>query len=126
MSTSAERLGWRGDGSARSWLDDVRPSLAEAAAIGCLAIFLIWLQLGGTRAGGLIAPLVGGTTGEGAEPGMALHALTGLLLAGAVWANIVLVRLLPFRAQVAIVWIELLLLFVAFVGSFDRDLGIWF
>ena len=91
-----------------------------------MAILLIWLQLGGTRIGGLIAPLTGGATGEGAEPGWGLHVLTGLLVAGAVWANIIVLRLLPFRLQVMIVWAELLLLFVAFVNSFNRDFGIWF
>src|SRR5690606_6037815 len=47
-------------------------------------------------------------------------------IAGAVWVNVALVRLLPFRVQVLVVWIELLILFIAFVNSFDRDLGIWF
>src|SRR5690606_34772560 len=72
------------------------------------------------------APLTGGATGEGAEPGWLLHVLTGLLVAGAVWVNIIALRLLPFWLQVLTVWLELLLLFIAFVNSFNRDFGIWF
>jgi len=110
----------------RSWIDDARPSLMEAGAIALLALVLIWLQLGGTRVGGLIAPLTGGATGEGATPGMALHVLTGLLIAGAIWVNVIVLRLLPFWGQVLVVWVELLLVFVSFVASFNRDFGIWF
>ena len=126
MAAAASGTGSREDQPARSWLDAARPSRGEAVAIACLAALLIWLQLGGTRIGGLIGPLTGGATGEGAEPGWVLHVLTGLLVAGAVWANIIVLRLLPFRLQVLIVWAELLLLFVAFVNSFNRDFGIWF
>lgn len=126
MTAAGVPVDRRPDGPARSWLDEARPSLAEAAVVAVLAVVLIWMQLGGTRIGGLIAPLTGGATGPGTAPGLALHALTGLLVAGAVWANIVLLRLMPFWAQVAVVWIELVLVFVAFVSSFDRDFGIWF
>ena len=126
MTAASLRDGPRGTTSARSWLDDAKPSWGEAAAIACLAALLIWMQLGGTRLGGLIAPLTGGTTGPGTEPGFALHALTGLLIAGAVWAYLIVLRLLPFFAQVLVVWVELLVVFIAFVASFNRDFGIWF
>ncbi len=91
-----------------------------------LAIAFIWMGLGDTRIGGLLKPLLGDAVGPGAAPNVAIDILTGILLAGAVWANLVVVRLLPFRFQVALVWIELVLLFVAFVDSFNRDLGVWF
>ncbi len=91
-----------------------------------ITILLVWMELGGTRAGGLVAPLLGGATGEGREVGFGLHLATGILLGGAIWANLILLRLVPFKAQVLIVWIELLLLFTAFVISFDRNLGVWF
>lgn len=126
MTVTTEDGPPRAQFSARAWLEGAKPSGVEAAAIACLAVLLIWMQLGGTRIGGLIAPLTGGATGPGTTPGFALNALTGLLVAGAVWVNIIVLRLLPFRAQVAVVWAELLLLFIAFVGSFDRDFGIWF
>ncbi|WP_024848662.1 amino acid ABC transporter permease [Aminobacter sp. J41] len=116
----------RGDDPARSILERLKPSRAEAIVICCLAVALIWLQLGGTRLGGLIAPLTGGATGPDTEPGFFLHALTGILIAAAVWINLMLLRLLPFKYQVPIVWVELLIVFVAFVSSFDRDFSIWF
>lgn len=84
------------------------------------------MGLAATRAGGLFAPLLGGATGPGTEGGFVLDALTGLLLAGIVTLNFIVLRLLPFRAQVAVFWIELLLLFVLLVASFDRNLGVWF
>lgn len=104
----------------------MKPTPAEAMLVVALAVILSWMGLGGTSVGGLIAPLVGGATGEGTEPGLVLHILTGILIAIAVWVNIALVRLLPFRIQVFIVWAELLLLFFAFVNSFNRDFGVWF
>jgi polar amino acid transport system permease protein len=109
-----------------SWLYDLKPTRADFILVVCLAVVLSWMGLGGTRVGGLFAPLFGGATGPGTEPGPALDILTGVLIAVAVWVNVAIVRLLPFRAQIVVVWIELLLLFVAFVGSFNRDLGVWF
>ena len=84
------------------------------------------MGLADTSAGGLLAPLLGGATGPGTEPGMFLDILTGVLLAGVVLVNILVLRVLPFSIQVAVVWIELLLLFVWLVNSFNRDLGVWF
>src|SRR3546814_11710107 len=46
------------------------------------------------------------------------------MLAGALLANLEFLRLLLFRWQVLVVWGELLLLFYAFVLSFDRDFGV--
>lgn len=109
-----------------SWLYDLKPTRADFILVVCLAVVLSWMGLGGTRVGGLLAPLLGGATGPGTEPGFALDILTGILIAIAVWVNVAIVRLLPFVAQIGVVWIELLLLFVAFVSSFNRDLGVWF
>jgi polar amino acid transport system permease protein len=109
-----------------SWLYDLKPTRADFILVACLAVVLAWMGLGGTRVGGLLAPLLGGATGPGTEPGLALNILTGILIAIVVWVNVAIVRLLPFGAQIGVVWVELLLLFVAFVGSFNRDLGVWF
>ncbi len=84
------------------------------------------MGLGDSRVGGLLAPLLGGAVGPKAEPNFALDIVVGVLLAGALWANVIVLRLLPLRFQIAVVWIELLLLFIAFVNSFNRDLGVWF
>src|SRR5690606_22638592 len=105
---------------------NVRPGALEIGFFLCLAVVLAWLGVGGTRLGGLLAPIVGGAAGPDAEPGLALNILVAVLLSLALWINIAVVRLLPFKAQVAVVWVELVLLFVAFIGSFNRDLGVWF
>jgi polar amino acid transport system permease protein len=111
---------------AESWLARARPSRIEAGAVFLIVVLLVWMGLGGTRAGGLVAPLLGGATGEGQEVGFGLHLATGILLGGAIWANLILLRLVPFKVQVLIVWVELVLLFALFVTSFDRNLGVWF
>lgn len=116
----------RADIPARPILERIKPSRTEVMVIACLAALLIWMQLAGTRIGGLIAPLTGGATGPGTEPGFFLHAVTGLAIAGALWVNLILLRLLPFKFQVPMVWVELLVAFITFVSSFDRDFGIWF
>ena len=86
----------RADIPARPILERIKPSRTEVIVIACLAALLIWMQLAGTRIGGLIAPLTGGATGPGTEPGFFLHAVTGLAIAGALWVNLILLRLLPF------------------------------
>src|SRR5690606_23924505 len=101
-----------------------KASIVEAALMACLAAWFTWMELAGTRVGGLFAPLLGDL--GPAEPGLARNLIVAVLLAGAIWANIAIVRLLPFRPQVIVIWLELLLLFVAFIDSFERDLGIWF
>jgi len=110
----------------RSWVERLSTSPLEAGLILALGVLLALAGVGGTVVGGLVAPLLGGSTGEGAAPGLATNLVAGLLLAGVFWVNLVVLRLLPFGLQVGIVWAELLLVFVAFLGSFDRDLGIWF
>ncbi len=109
-----------------SWLPYLKPTRADIVLVVCLAVLLTWMGLGGTRAGGLLAPLFGGATGPGAQPGFLLNAATGILLAVAIWVNVAIVRVLPFRIQVIVVWIELVILFIAFINSFNRDLSVWF
>src|SRR3546814_20704986 len=48
------------------------------------------------------------------------------MLAGALVLNPEFLRLLLFRWQVLVVWVELLALFYALVLSFDRDFGVVF
>lgn len=115
-----------GPSEAGSWLAHMKPTAGEVVLIVLLAAALSWMGLANTAVGGLVAPLVGGATGRGTEPGIAFDILTGVLIAGAAWVNIALVRLLPFRVQVLVVWVELLILFIAFVNSFNRDFGVWF
>lgn len=119
-------MGTGEDRPSPSWLLDIRPTALEIAIFVGLALVLAFLGVGGTSLGGLVAPLVGGAAGPDAQPGIALNLLVGVLIAFALWVNITVVRMLPFRVQVAVIWVELVLLFVAFVNSFNRDLGVWF
>ncbi len=108
------------------WTTRMALSQTDGILLAVLAVLLSAMQLAGTRAGGLFVPLLGQAAGPGGEPTFFLHIAVGVLLALVVTANIVLLRALPFPIQVAFVWIELLLLFVFLVNSFDRDLGVWF
>ena len=104
-------------------------SVAEITGVTILLLLFIWLEPGDGKTGGLLAPLLNplfGPLGNGQEVSSARHIVTGLLLTIALWLNFATLRLLPWPLQVAAVWLELLLLFAAFVSSFDRDLGVWF
>ena len=90
-------------------------------ATACLTAF----GLGGSVLGDLFAPLIG-VSEPGAEPGIGRDLLVALLLAGVLVANLEIIRLLPFSAQVGVVWVELLVLFFIFVRSFGRDFGVLF
>jgi polar amino acid transport system permease protein len=113
-ATDGMRIRWR----------DAKPATGETLVFAVLAALFCALRLGETSVGGLLGPLLG--TGPGAHAGIMLHIATGILIAGALWANLILLRLLPFGVQVAVVWIELILLFIAFIDSFNRDFGVWF
>ena len=90
-----------------------------------IATLFTWMGLADTAAGRLLSPLIGAVE-AGSHAGFIRNLVTGIMLAGALWVNVALLRLLPFRYQVAIVWVELLLLFTAFIDSFHRDLSVWF
>ncbi len=106
--------------------DKLRIGATEATGFAILCVVFSALTLAGTRVGGLFQPLLGASVAPGGEPGWAMHIVVGVLLAFLVMANVVAIRLLPFRAQVILVWAELALLFAAFINGFGRDLGIWF
>ena len=108
-----------------SWLQVVKPAPWEVVAVVAVAVLFVWLSLADTMAGRLLAPLIG-IPESGSPPGFLRDLVTGVMLAVALWLNFALLRFLPFPFQVGIFWIELLLLFAAFVNSFDRDLGVWF
>src|SRR3546814_6527230 len=99
------------------------PWLSRAVLFVLAAAALTALGLGGTAAGDLVAPLFG-PLDPAAEAGFGRNLLVGVMLAGALLANLEFLRLLLFRWQVLVVWGELLLLFYAFVLSFDRDFGV--
>ena len=101
------------------------PWLSRALLFVVAAVALTALQLGGTAAGDLFAPIFG-MRDPAATVGFGRNLLVGVMLAGAFVLNLEFLRLLPFRWQVVVVWIELLALFYAFVVSFDRDFGVIF
>ncbi len=67
----------------------------------------------------LVMPIVG--FGDGTEASIFDRVFLALLIGGFLTLNILAVRLLPFVAQVLVVWAELLLVFLAFFYSFDLD-----
>ena len=95
------------------------PWLSRALLFVVAAVALTALQLGGTAAGDLFAPIFG-MRDPAATVGFGRNLLVGVMLAGAFVLNLEFLRLLPFRWQVVVVWIELLALFYAFVVSFDQ------
>ncbi len=92
-----------------------RRALALFLAAG--AVFFL-LDLGSGFFGDLLAPA--GLSGLAARAAVAI--VLALLLTG----NVELLRLLPFWPQVVIVWLELLLLFLAFFASFNLSYGFIF
>ncbi len=101
------------------------PWFSRATIFVVAAVALTALGLGGTAVGDLFSPLLGAVDPEG-KTGFGRHLLVGLMLAGALLANLEFIRLLEFRFQVLLVWGELLLLFYGFVLSFERDFGVIF
>ncbi len=75
------------------------------------AVVFFLLDIGTGFFGRLLAPA--GLTGVAARGAVAV--VLALILTG----NIALLRLLPFWPQVIVVWLQLLLLFLAFFASFD-------
>lgn len=69
--------------------------------------------------------------GEPSESGLLGNLAIGMVISMIFTINIVLIGFLPFRLQVLVVWLELLLLFLAFFYSFGLDFGfikskVWF
>ncbi len=75
------------------------------------------IGLSDTLLGRALLPAISGTTG--AEGGFVPRLLVALELGVIVVLNVVLLRLLPMRAQILVVWAELLILFLVFFYSFD-------
>jgi len=84
-------------------------------------------NLTGTIFGELMRPVIG----EPAESGLYGRFATGLVVAILFVLNIVLIGFLKFQFQVIIVWLQLLVLFLAFFYGFDLDFNfirskVWF
>lgn len=101
------------------------PWFSRAIILGIATAALTAMGLGGTVVGDLFAPLIGVRDPE-VPAGLGRDLLVGLVLGIAFVANLEIIRLLAFRVQVLVVWVELLLLFYGFVLSFDRDFSVVF
>ena len=94
-----------------------QPLIRRLLLAAALTVFFFILDLTDSLIGRALLPAIFSTTGEGA--GFVPRLIVALEVAAIVTANDVAVRLLPFRAQIVVVWLELLLLFLAFFYSFD-------
>lgn len=74
-----------------------------------------WIDLRGSSFGQFLAPALG----DPMESGNFGRFAIGLVFAFAIAGNILLLRIFSFRTQVIIVWLELLMLALAFFNSFD-------
>ncbi len=90
-------------------------------ALGALATFcfLAWLDLRLSLVGELLRPVIG----EPADSGWHGRLAIAFLLTVVLVVNLHAIKLLPREAQVPVVWIELLALFLLFFWSFDLDYG---
>jgi polar amino acid transport system permease protein len=76
-----------------------------------------FIDLTNTAVGRALLPAFGSTIGI--DGGMAARVLIGIVLGVLAVLNLLLLKLLPFRWQVLLIWAELLILFLAFFASFD-------
>ncbi len=89
--------------------------MAIMVAVGFVLFSLMGLN--DTIFGEFMRPVIG----EPKESGLFGNLATGLVISIIFTINVVLIGFLPFRAQVFVVWIELLALFLAFFYSFGLD-----
>jgi polar amino acid transport system permease protein len=82
-----------------------------------VAIAAAAIDLTDTALGRALLPAFGSTIGV--DGGMAARILIGIVLGALALLNLLLLKLLPFHWQVLVMWVELLILFLAFFTSFD-------
>lgn len=76
-----------------------------------------WMGLEDSLLGRVLLPAIGSTTGE--EAGFLPRLLIAVELGIILVLNVAAIRLLPFRVQILVVWLELLAGFLLFFYSFD-------
>ena len=89
-------------------------------AVLFLAVFLLFLSfdLSGTAIGEMMRPAIG----EPSESGVGGRLAIAFTIAVLLCLNVIVIALLPLRAQIGVVWLELLALFLAFFQTFDLSL----
>ena len=107
------------------------PAVHKPKVIGIMLVagFVLFSLMGlnDTIFGEFMRPAIGEPTESGFFGNLAIGLVMSLLFIG----NIVLIGFLPFRAQVMVVWTELLVLFLSFFYSFGLDFSfirskVWF
>ena len=94
-----------------------RPWFIAAMFTALLAVFLAF-NLTGTTLGELMRPVIG----EPLESGIYGRFAIAFVIAVLFCLNVVLIGFASLKVQIAIVWLELLLLFLAFFETFDLSL----
>ena len=94
-----------------------RPWFIAAMFAAVLAVFLAF-NLTGTTLGELMRPVIG----EPLESGFYGRFAIAFVIAVLFCLNVVLIGFASLRVQIAVVWLELLLLFLAFFETFDLSL----
>src|SRR5438093_763996 len=82
-----------------------------------VAVAAAAIDLTNTALGRALLPAFSSTIGVGG--GITARILIGIVLGILALLNLLLLKLLPFAWQVLLMWVELLLLFLAFFASFD-------
>lgn len=104
-----------------------RPLAKRLLLLVAATVVFALLDLRASLIGELLRPAIG----EPSESGLYGRFATGLVAAFLLTLNVWLIRLLPHRVQILVVWLELLIGFLAFAYSFDLSLAfirekLWF
>ena len=94
-----------------------RPWILRLLLFAVTAGLALWIDLTDTLLGRALGPVVASVTG--ANGGFVLRLHIAVILGFIFVGNVVIVRALPFRLQIGLIWAELLALFLAFFYSFD-------
>src|SRR5262245_8686850 len=110
-------IAWNIERIDRAWI--LRLLLFLAVAVAAATI-----DLTNTAIGRALGPAVSSTLGVAG--GIPLRIVIGIVLGSAAVLDVLLLHILPFRWQVLMMWVELLILFLAFFASFDLSYAfIW-
>lgn len=94
-----------------------KPWFVATLFAAVLVVFLIF-NLSGTSMGDLMRPVIGDPATSGLYGRFAIAFVVAVMFA----LNVVLIGFAPLRIQIAIVWLELLVLFLAFFETFHLSL----
>jgi polar amino acid transport system permease protein len=94
-----------------------RPWFPRLLLFLCIVAVGTWMGLENSLLGRALLPAIGSTTGE--EAGFIPRLLIAIELGIIIILNVAVIRLLPFRMQILVVWLELLAGFLLFFYSFD-------